>query len=156
MPSPRLGLYLLQSYPADARRSPGEVPVDEALAQSDALEDLGAPVALERRYAHLGHDLDDALVHGLDEVLLGLLVVCYLDAGLARSHIVQRLERQVRVDGRRPVTQEQGAVGHLSGLSRLNDKPDARPRPLPNQVVVHRPCSQQAGNRSVALVDTPV
>ena len=52
----------------DARRRPGEVPVDERLAQADGLEDLGAAVAGERRDAHLGHHLEDALVERLDVV----------------------------------------------------------------------------------------
>jgi hypothetical protein len=32
-----------------------------SLVEADRLEDLGAAVALDRRDAHLGHHLDDAL-----------------------------------------------------------------------------------------------
>ena len=53
---------------ADARRRPREVAVDERLLEADRLEDLRAAVALQRRDAHLGHHLEDALVERLDVV----------------------------------------------------------------------------------------
>src|SRR5205823_4933727 len=53
----------------DARRGPGEVALDHLGVEADGLEDLRAPVALERRDAHLGHHLEDALVDRLHVVL---------------------------------------------------------------------------------------
>ena len=54
---------------ADARGRPGEVLVDDVLAEADGFEDLRAVIALDGRDAHLRHHLDDALGRGLDEVL---------------------------------------------------------------------------------------
>ena len=45
----------------DAAGRAGEAAVDHFVAQADGLEDLGALVALQRRDAHLGHDLEHAL-----------------------------------------------------------------------------------------------
>ncbi len=54
---------------ADARRGPGEVLVDDLLAESNRLEDLSAAITLHGRDAHLGGDLDQALAERLDEML---------------------------------------------------------------------------------------
>ena len=59
----------------DARRRPGEVLVDDLAVEPDGLEDLRAPVAVQRRDAHLGHHLEDALVDRLAEVLHRLVGV---------------------------------------------------------------------------------
>src|SRR5206468_639359 len=61
----RLGGDLRQADPADARGRLVEVAADELLVEPDRLEDLGAAVALDRADAHLGHDLDDALLDRL-------------------------------------------------------------------------------------------
>ena len=60
---------------ADPRRGPREVAVDELLAEPDRLEDLRAAIAVERGDAHLGDDLEQSLVGGLDVVLPGRLEI---------------------------------------------------------------------------------
>jgi hypothetical protein len=50
-----------------------EVFVDKGRVEADGLENLRAAIGLVGRDAHLGHDLEQALVDGLDEALLGLL-----------------------------------------------------------------------------------
>ena len=57
----------------DARGGAGEVGLDERLVEADSLKDLRAAIALQRADAHLGEGLEQALVDGLDEVLLGVL-----------------------------------------------------------------------------------
>ena len=57
----------------DARGGAGEVVVDERLIEADGFKDLRAAIALQRADAHLGEGLEQALVDGLDEVLLGLV-----------------------------------------------------------------------------------
>ena len=47
---------------------PREVAIDERLVEADRFEDLRAAIALQRRDAHLGHHLEDALVERLDVV----------------------------------------------------------------------------------------
>ena len=81
---------------ADARRRPGEVLVDDVLAQADRFEHLRAAIALDRGDAHLRHHLDDALGRGLDEVLAGGLVI---DVGQhARRGSCRRSSRTRRTD----------------------------------------------------------
>ena len=58
---------------ADARRRPGEIFVDDVLAQADGFEHLRAAIALDRGDAHLRHHLDHALDGGLDEFLQAVL-----------------------------------------------------------------------------------
>ena len=53
---------------ADPRRRPREVLIDERPIEADRFEDLCATVALQRRDAHLGHHLQDALVQRVDVV----------------------------------------------------------------------------------------
>ncbi len=57
---------------ADRACQPGEVLVEHLLADADGLEQLRAGVGRQRRDAHLGHHLQDALARRLDVVGLGL------------------------------------------------------------------------------------
>ena len=62
------------------------------------------------------------------------------------DHVVDGVERQVRVDGRRAEADEQRHVVHLAGVAGLDDEPDLRPRLLAHEVVVDRRGEQQGGN----------
>ena len=92
--------------------------IDERLAQADGLEDLRAAVAGERRDAHLGHHLEDALVERLDVVLDRLLVREARQLALP-DHVVQRLEREIRVHRAGAVAEQQRAVVHFARVARL-------------------------------------
>src|SRR5579862_4214166 len=87
-----------EAHAADPRRGPGEVLVDQLLAQADRLENLGAAVALDRGDAHFGDHLHDALVDRFYEVLHPMLIVG-LD-GLVVAEVVDRLEGEVWIDCR--------------------------------------------------------
>ena len=52
-----------------------EVALQEALAQTDALENLGTTIASDGRNTHLSHNLEQALLHSLDIVLLGCMII---------------------------------------------------------------------------------
>eukprot|EP00955_Chlamydomonas_euryale_P046641 353460-Chlamydomonas_euryale.AAC.20 len=69
----RLGLQIGQRHAADARHGAAEAHVDDVRAQTVGLEDLRAVVARQQRDAHLGQDLQDALLNRLLEVALRLL-----------------------------------------------------------------------------------
>ena len=56
----------------NARGGAGEVVLDEGAIEADGLKDLRAAIALQRADAHFGEGLEQALVDGLDEVLLGV------------------------------------------------------------------------------------
>src|SRR3972149_2021412 len=92
-----------------ARCRAGEVPVDEVAVQADRREDLGAAIALQRRDAHLGHDLEDPLVQGLDVVLDRLPVIEVGEQALS-DEVVERLERDPRVHGAGPVADQEANV----------------------------------------------
>ena len=63
----------VEAHALDARSGAGEVGVDQRLVQADGLKDLRAAIALQRADAHLREGLQQALVDGLDEVLLGVI-----------------------------------------------------------------------------------
>src|SRR3712207_6542765 len=98
---------LLQADAPDARRRAGKVPLDHLVAQAHDLEDLGATVREQRRDTHLGDNLQERLLDGLDEVLLRFLRrnVAY-EAGL--DHVLDGLEGEVGVDRRSTVADEHG------------------------------------------------
>ena len=56
---------LVEPDAAEPARRAAEVAVDERPVEADRLEDLGAGVRGDRRDAHLGHHLQDALAGGL-------------------------------------------------------------------------------------------
>ena len=140
---------------ADARGGPGEVFVDHVLAQAERLEHLRAAIALQRRDAHLRRDLDHALGRRLDEVLARRLVV---DAGQQAfaDHLVDGLERQVRVDRADAVADQQREVVHLARLARLQHQARARAQALADQVVVQPGHGHQRRDRREVLVDAAV
>ena len=51
----------------------GEVGLDQFFVQADGFEDLRAAIALQRADAHLREGLQQALVDGLDEILVGVI-----------------------------------------------------------------------------------
>ena len=63
----------LDPHPADARGRAGEILLDEIIGKPHRLEDLGALVAPDGGHAHLGHDLQEALLDGGDVLLDGSL-----------------------------------------------------------------------------------
>src|SRR2546426_11829258 len=69
-------------FRSHARDGPGEVAMHQVAVETDGLEDLGAGVALQGGDSHLGHDLEDSLVQGLDVVLDRFRPI---DAGQQRS-----------------------------------------------------------------------
>ncbi|EWC63630.1 hypothetical protein UO65_1037 [Actinokineospora spheciospongiae] len=120
----------------------GEVLVQQVPGQAEGFEDLGTGVGADGGDAHLGHDLE----HALDQ---GLHVVAHrpgpLDTGdrALGDQVLDGLERQVRVDRRRAVAQQQRHVVHLAGVAGLHDQRDPQPLLGAHQVVVHGRDQQQ-------------
>ncbi len=107
----------------DARRRPGEILVHHVAVQADGLKDLRAAIALDGRDAHLGHRLDHAFDGGLDVFLDGGLVV-EVDQQALADHVVERLERQIRIDGAAAVADEQREMMHLARFAGFEDEAD--------------------------------
>ncbi len=131
---------------AELARRAGEVLGDEVLGQADRLEDLGTGVGRDGGDAHLGHHLQDALAQRLDVVagsLLGLQGAQRTVAG----EVLDRLHREVGVDGRRAVPDQQRRVVDLAGVAGLDDEPDVGAGLLPYEMVVHGAGQQQRRDR---------
>jgi hypothetical protein len=114
---------------ADPRRRPREVLIHECPIEADRFEDLRAAVALQRGDAHLGHHLQDALVQRMD-VVDHRLVMGDADELPLPDHVVERFERQIRVDDAGAVAEEQRAVVHLARVARFHDQAALRARAL--------------------------
>src|SRR6202011_5203311 len=97
----------------DGRGGTGEIAVDEVAAEADSIENLGSAVRLIGGDAHLGHHLEDALVHRLDEALARLLGRD--DLGQVAAHRLNGLEREVWIDCFRAVACEQAEMVYLPG-----------------------------------------
>ncbi len=63
------------------------------------------------------------------------------------EHVVEGLEREVRVDRAGAVADQQRDVMHFARLAGFDDQRAARPRALADQVMVHAGGRQQARNR---------
>ena len=72
------------------------------------------------------------------------------------DHVVERLERQVRVDRAGAVAEQQRAVVHLARVARFDDQRAARPRALADQVMVHAGRGEQARDRRAVAIGVAV
>ena len=132
---------------AEARGRPGEVALDHVGAEAEGLEDLPALVALERADAHLAHDLEQALVDGLDEVLARQRRVPHRAQDALPGHLRHAVEGHVGVHRAGAVAEQEREVVHLPGVAGLDQEPDAHARAVAHQVAVHRAQRQQARHR---------
>ena len=139
---------------ADAGGGAREILVHEVLTEAQGLKNLGAVVALHRGDAHLGHDLHDALVDGLDELHLSLGRFA-LEHALAQL-VVDGLEGQVGVHGAGAVANEGAEVVHLTGLAGLQYETDLLAGASPQQVVLDRRNAQQGRDGRIRGVVAPV
>jgi hypothetical protein len=72
------------------------------------------------------------------------------------DHVVERLERQVRVDHAGAVAEQQRAVMHFARVARFDDERAARARAFADEVMVHARRRQQARDRRVIAIDGAV
>ena len=151
----RLGFQGVQADAADPGRGPGEILVDQLLAQPDRLKYLGAAIALNRGDAHLGHDLENALLISFDEVFLGVVWLGAVQFS-GFGHLANRFQGQVGIDGAGPIADQKGKVMHFPGVSRLHDKTRFGSGPFPDQMVVYRGGCQHTGDGRPTGVHTPV
>ena len=72
------------------------------------------------------------------------------------DHVLDRLEREVRVDGTRAEPDQQRHVVHLARVAALDDQAHLRARLLTDEMVVDRTREQQRRDRCVHLVGVAV
>ena len=85
---------LLQTNTADGTYFRAEVSLQQTLAESDALKDLRTAVGADGRDSHLGHDLEQTFLNGLDVVgFCGGIILLDL---MTLHEVVQDGKRHIR------------------------------------------------------------
>ena len=144
--------------PADARGRSREMSPDQLWVETHGLEDLRAPVGLDRRDPHLGDRLEESFADRLDDVLGRLLGTDALLAAIGafahdasfEDHLVERLEQQIGVDRAHAVADQRREVMDLARLPGLEDDPRPQARALEHEMVVHRGNREQRRDRGPA------
>ena len=150
----RLGGDLGAAGALDGGGGAGEIAGDEIALQADRVEDLGAAIGLVGRDAHLGHDLEQALVDRLDVAMDGLVGIDIL--GQVARHGGQRVEGQVGVDRLGAVAGQHAEVMHLARLAGLDHQTDRGSQAVADQVMVHAGGRQQRRDRHAVGPDHAV
>ena len=109
---------------ADARRRPGEIVIDDILAQSDRFEHLCAVITLDGGNAHFRSDFDHTFSGCFDEILTSQFVIDVGQHAIA-DHAIHGLEGEVRIDRAAAIADQQGKVVHFARLSRFQHQTDA-------------------------------
>ena len=111
--------YLLQPDAADAGPGAAEVLVAEPAVEADSLEQAGPAVRADGAYAHLGHDLLEAVLERAGVAVLRRVRVVAGPPGQGEG--LDLAVCQVRVDEVRAVREQQGDVLGLPDLAGLGD-----------------------------------
>ena len=121
VPSRHLGRDLVETDSAESTDRAREVLVDQIGGEADRFEDLRPGVRRHRAHSHLRHHLEHTLARGLDVLLhrrLGIARTQFVE--VLTDHVLDRLERQVRVDRSGAETDEESHVVHLAGITGLD------------------------------------
>src|ERR1035441_918903 len=145
----------LDTHSGHARGRAGEVLIDELLLQADGFKDLRAPIALDRRDAHLREHLHHALHRRLEVILAGRLVVNARQQPLP-YHVVQGLEREVWVDGAAAINDEERILMDLARRAGFEHQTNAGARAFANQMVMQAGDRKQRRDRRPFLVHATI
>ena len=129
----------------DGCRRAREVALDKRTRQSDRVENLRAAVRLIGRDAHLGHDLENALVDGLDVAVNDFLFVHFF-----RKHVLvgqQGIEGEPRIDRLGAIAGEHAEMVNLARVAGLDDQTDRGPQSLADQMMMDAGGGEQGGDR---------
>ena len=111
-----------------------EVSLQQALAQSDALEYLRPAIRADGRDTHLRHDLEQSLLHGLD--IVGLrrgIVLLYL---MPLHQVVENGKCHVGTECRSTIAQQQRGMHGLADFSTLHNQGRLHALAHRNQIVM--------------------
>src|SRR5258708_31684781 len=145
----------IQADAFNARWRPGEKFINYRLLKPDRLENLRAAIALDGGDAHLGNHLHDALDGGLRVILARVLVLDVLEQSLA-DHVVQGLERKIRIDRSRAITDQQGKMMYFARFAGFDHQADARPRAFADKMMVQARHRQQRRDGGIFAINTTV
>ena len=138
--------HLLKANTFDCRRGAKEIAVNKGLLQANRVKNLRAAIGLIGRNAHLGHDLQNALINRLDKALHHLIGIHLL--GKFWAHGVQRLEGQIGVDGLRAIASETAEVMHLTRIAGFNNQAHRGTQTFADQVMMHSRRAEQGRDRN--------
>ena len=155
---PQLGLprNFRQSQPFDTGRRIDEILLDQFLFQAHRFKDLGSVITLHSRNAHLRHNGQNAAHSSFQIVRLRLRGIQSLQQFAFRSQGMDRVQRQVRIDGRNAVADQGTVMVGLPGFAGFQHQTHVGAHRLFNQVIVHRRRCQKRRHRCHAGVHAPV
>ena len=145
----------------------GKALFNELRPQPDGFKNLRSHIRANGGDAHLGHDLQHALVASLHIVVLGFFkshrksrfrTVAVLPEAVAAffQHLSYGVKGDIWIHRCRPVAQQQANVMDFSGIARFSHQPHFRASFVGDQMVMHRAHSQQRRNGSERASGPPV
>ena len=145
----------VESDSAELARRAREVLVDHVAVQTDRLESLCGGVGRDGGDAHLAHHLHHALAERLEVVAHG---GGRLDAGelTLADQVLDRLERQIRVDRGGAESDQHRDVVHFAGVAAFDDQCNGGAFLGAHQMVVHRGDREQRRDRCAGVVGIPI
>ena len=132
---------LKDAYALNPAWRAGEVLGHRLAGQADGLEQLRAAVTHIRAHAHLGHDLGQALAHGLDVVVNRFF--CAQGAGQALAHGGEGFHRQVGMNGLSAVACQHRKVVHFARGAGFHHQASGGAQAAQHQVLVDGGQGQQ-------------
>ena len=109
----------------DDRGGAGEIFLDKSGAEPDRVEDLRAAIGLIGGDAHFGHHLQNTFADSLDEVLAH--VIGADRQFILRAQLLQRFEREIRIDGFGAIASQHAEMMHFPGFAGFDHKPRLHP-----------------------------
>ena len=138
-----------QADAGDARRHSGEEPRHQRPRQAERLEIVAAAIGAQHRDAHLRHDLEDSVVHGL---LVGGERLRERHAGRQPAAVAvgDGLLRQIGVDGGGADADEHGEIMHVEALGAAHVDRGVGAQVLADQVRMRAARRQDHGDGGAA------
>ena len=144
----------VESQAAERGGCAGKTAINHFIPQPHGFEDLRPVVTAEGGDAHLGHDFEEPLFHYPDKRPDGLFArEPALRIPGQRFH---HLQREVRMNGARPVSRESGEVVHVARFAGICHQTGPHPAPFPDKALVHRTDGQQHRNGRQVSTHAPV
>ena len=123
--------------------------------ESNAFENLGAEVTLDRGNTDFRGNFDDALGGGFDEIL-ACCVVIDADEQTLFDHVIECFEGHVRIDRAATVADECAEMVHFTWFARFQNEADFGAFALANQEMVQARNGEQRGHGGVIVIDATV
>ena len=151
---PLIFLQLLKRHTTDARGDTREGTVHQFTIKAHGLEQLCTSIGVHGRDAHFGHNLEQALVNALAEILLTCRGISQQLAPC--QQILNHAVCKVGVDGGRTEAEQAGEVVGVTRAARLHHQITVRAQTDADQMVMDGTSGQQAVYRDTGITDIAV